>query len=89
MNLNSPEFAKALRDFVDQRVEQRLKSYFPKFYVIGRVATASPLTCYIEESTTAVPVRNPAGISLNVSDIVGIILPNARDDVQRFVVHKL
>lgn len=87
MDINSPEFAKwfdsAIRDIVRDEFKKLVSSL--RFEVVGKVATSgsgATINCYINNSPTAVPVKNPRGFSLTAGQLVAVVYPNFNENLK-------
>lgn len=87
MDINSPEFTKwfdsAIRDIVRDEFKKLVSSL--RFEAVGKVATSgsgTTVNCYINNSPTAVPVKNPRGFSLTAGQLVAIVYPNFNENLK-------
>ena len=56
--------------------------------IIGKVVTSGSgetIQLYINNSTTAVDIKNPRGFSLTTGQLVVIESPNGKDDNMRYI----
>lgn len=84
MDINSPEFAQFFNDFIRDitRKEFLKKINNLIFTVVGKVAengSGSVINCFINNSNTPVPVKNPRNLSLSAGQLVAIVYPNFSD----------
>jgi hypothetical protein len=91
LDMNSPEFAKQLdqviRDIVRSEFKQLIASEL-KAEAVGKVAASSSgatVNVYINESTTAVKVKNPRGFNLTTGQLVAVRFPKFKNDNSKFV----
>lgn len=87
LDINSPEFAKQLsniiRDIVNDELEKMITNL--RFEAVGKVATSgnsATINCYINNSPTAVPVKNPRGFSLTAGQLVAVVYPNFNENLK-------
>lgn len=92
MNLNDPEFAKwfesLIRTIVQGEIKKFVKSGGIKFWDSAKVATSAStaiIQVYINNSTTAVGVRNPRSFSLTAGQLVAIVYPNFKMDNMAYI----
>lgn len=93
MDFNSPEFAQFLIDLIDTRIEKKVPEIIKKqsgfiYEKTGKVAVSgngSIIQVYIENSTTAVEVKNPSSFSLTAGQLVAIVFPNFKNDNAKYI----
>jgi hypothetical protein len=90
LDINSPEFAKQLTAVIDARVEKKLREVLGKIknWSTGKVATSgngTTISVYINNSTTAVDIRNPRSLSLAAGQLVAVIYPNWKQDNMMYI----
>ena len=90
IDINSPEFAKQLisvmRDVARQEARAEIANI--KFERVGKVATSgsgATISVYIENSTTAVDIKNPNGLSLTAGQLVVITFPRFKNDNAKYI----
>ena len=84
------EFLQAIIDAIDTRMEIKFPELQKKYtnWATGEVVTGGSGTMipvYINNSTTAVTIRNPNGLSLTAGKLVAVISPNYKDDNMRYI----
>ena len=90
MDLNSPVFAKQLDGVIREIVRSECKKIISglRFEVVGKVASSSSgstVNVYVQDSTTAVSVKNPRGFSLTTGQLVAVVFPNLRNDNTKYI----
>ena len=90
MDINSPEFAKMFIDVIDARVEKKLSEVLAqqRNWAVGKVASGgsgATVSLYINNSTTAVDVKNPRSFTLVAGQLVAVIFPNGRNDQDKYI----
>jgi hypothetical protein len=90
LDINSPEFAKQLAAYIDSRVERKLREVLGKTknWATGKVAVSgsgATISVYINNSTTAVDVKNPRSLSLTAGQLVAVIYPNWKQDNMAYI----
>jgi hypothetical protein len=90
IDINSPEVAKELVKAIDKRIEMKFKELVKGLSIekIGKMAAAGNgpvVQVYINNSPTAVEVKNPRGFSLVAGDLVAIVFPNFRNDSSKYI----
>jgi hypothetical protein len=93
LDLNSPEFAKFIIDIIDQRIDKKVPEIIKKssgfiYEKVGKVVTSgngATIQIYIENSTTAVEIKNPRSLSLTAGQLVAIVFPNFKNDNSKYI----
>lgn len=90
MDPNSPEFAKWFTRTIDERAAKVAEEILLKTpnWATGKVVTSgsgATISCYINNSTTAVDVKNPRSLSLTAGQLVAVIYPNYKQDSMAFI----
>lgn len=90
LDINSPEFAKQLAAYIDSRVERKLREVLGKTknWATGKVAVSgsgATISVYINNSTTAVDVKNPRSFSLTAGQLVAVVYPNWKQDNMMYI----
>lgn len=90
LDINSPEFAKQLVGIIDSRVEKKFKELVGTLTseVVGKVESlgdGTVISVYINNSDTAVGVKNPRSFSLTIGQLVVVKYPNFRNDNSKFI----
>ena len=90
MEVNSNEFADFLIDLIDTRIEKKFPELQKKNinWSVGKVVTSgsgTTISVYINNSTTAVTIKNPNSLSLITGQLVVVISPNYKDDNMRYI----
>lgn len=90
VDINSPVAAKELIKAIDARIEFKFKELVKDLSLekIGKVAvngSGATIKVYINNSRTAVEVRNPRGFSLTAGQLVAVVLPNFRNDNSKYI----
>lgn len=91
MDINSPEFQKAILDVIDIRIEKKFKELIKSDLIlekVGKVAVSSNgsmIQVYINNSQTAVEVKNPRSFSLSVGDFVAVVFPTFKNDNSKYI----
>jgi hypothetical protein len=90
MDINDPKFAKWLITTIRDIAKEEAKNVYKEKQkiIIGKVATSGSgetIQLYINNSTTAVDIKNPRGFSLTTGQLVVIESPNGKDDNMRYI----
>jgi hypothetical protein len=90
LDINSPEFAKQLTAIIDARVDKRVAEILrnTKNWATGKVAVSgsgATISVYINNSTTAVDVKNPRSLSLAAGQLVAVVYPNWKQDNMMYI----
>jgi len=90
MEFGDAEFMKEFLGLLDNRIRKIIREEVPRLKneAVGRVAaTTSGATAqvYINNSATAVTVKNSRGLSLTTNQLVYIRYPNFKDDQAKFI----
>lgn len=90
LDINSPEFAKQLDSYIDLKIENKFKELINNVSLekVGKVAVSgngTVIQVYIENSTTAVEVKNPRSFSLVAGQLVVVVFPNFKNDNAKYI----
>ena len=90
LDINSLEFAKQFKTIIEDLTEKKFKELWKKNtnWSVGKVVTSAStatIQLYINNSTTAVEIKNPRSFSLTTDQLVVVTSPNNKDDNMRFI----
>lgn len=90
LDINSSEFAKQFDAYIDFKVEKKFKELINTIHLesVGKVAISgngTTIQVYINNSQTAVEVKNPRSFSLDKDQLVAIVFPNFRNDNSKYI----
>lgn len=91
LDINSPEFAKQFNSLIRSIVRDELKKLVSsdlRLEKVGKVAvngSGPTVQVYINDSATAVTVKNPRGFSLSAGQLVAVVFPNFKNDGAKYV----
>lgn len=90
MDINNPDFAKWFTKTVRELAREEAKKVVleQQNLIVGEVETGgsgATISVYINNSTTAVDVKNPNGLTLSTGQLVAIIYPNGRNDGEKYI----
>jgi len=90
LDINSLEFAKQFKTIIEDLTEKKFKELWKKNtnWSVGKVVTSAntaTIQLYINNSTTAVEVKNPRSFSLTTGQLVVVSSPNNKDDNMRYI----
>ena len=93
IDMNSPEFARILIEIMDTRIDKKVPEIIKNqsgfmYEKVGKVATSgsgATISVYIENSTTAVDIKNPNSLSLTAGQLVMITFPRFKNDNTKYI----
>jgi len=90
LDINSLEFAKQFKTIIEDLTEKKFKELWKKntSWSVGKVVTSAStatIQIYINNSTTAVEVKNPRSFSLTEGQLVAVVFPNFKNDSQKYI----
>lgn len=90
LDINDPKVAKLLIESFRDIARKVFREEIVKLNLekIGKVAVTgngATIQIYIENSTTAVEIKNPRSLSLTAGQLVAIVFPNFKNDNSKYI----